>query len=106
MYDKRIEVLFIIGMAIGILALVFMFLDWLSPDSTVVVQLAAESPITVQVPTDISSQWESGIYIDNNECFVRIQSGDTVPLYNYFDNRYRLKLIIDDEVYWIRLEVD
>ena len=73
--------------------------------SNVVVQLAANSPITVQVPTG-GKQWESGIYIDNDECFIRIQSGDTVPLYNYFDHSYRLRIIIDGEVYWIRLEVD
>ena len=86
---------------------IILFFVWLlTPSkSTVVVQLAANSPITVQVPAE-DEQWESGIYIDNNECFIRIQSGDTVPLYNYFDHSYRLKIIIDDKVYWIRLEVD
>lgn len=86
---------------------IVLFLVWfLTPARPpVVVQLAANSPITVSVSTNLAKQWESGIYIDNNECFIRIQSGDTVPLDNYFTNN-RLRIIIDGESYWIRLEED
>ena len=103
---KPIEVFWMAVVVIVICCVVLVFTNWLfPPKSDVVVQLAANSPITVQVPAE-DEQWESGIYIDNDECFIRIQSGDTVPLYNYFDNSYRLRIIIDGEVYWIRLEAD
>lgn len=86
---------------------IVLFFVWLltPPRPDVVVQLAANSPITVQVSTDIAEQWGNGIYVDNNECFIRIQSGDTVPLDNYFINN-RLRIIIDGKHYWVELKED
>ena len=81
MYDKRVEILFIVGMVVGVLALSMVALNWMftwgEPDCPEFIIL-------------------------NGECFFEIDSNATRVLHS----GNRLKLIIDDEVYWLKLETD
>ena len=83
MYDKRIEVLFVVGMVIGILAIVFMAFQCMFP-----------------------FQDKPELIIPARGCLFRIESNNTPEFFTEVFMGSRLKIVIDDEIYWIEVVKD
>jgi len=64
-------------------------------------QIAADGNYLFEVH-DIDVK-DSGIFVYPGDCFIKVNSGELVDLSRFFVNG-KLKIIIDDKVYWIKLE--